>query len=105
MNGQSKGKENVVVDHQARSMAQRALDRQDAHEKFCEERMRRFDAFEIELKNGVARIHQQMVETEKNRTDQRIIAAREQTKIQTRQNFMWAALTFSLVLGAKYFLG
>lgn len=101
----SKNTDDPAIDHEARSMAQRALDRQDAHEKFCEERMRHAEIFEKDLKHSVARIHQRMDETEKTRADQRVIEAKEQAKVQTRQNIMWAGMTFFLVFGLKYFVG
>ncbi len=104
MNDRNKSAGDTAIDHKARSMAQRALDRQDAHEKFCEERMRHAEIFENDLKHSVARIHKKMDDTEKTRTDQRLIEAKEQTKVQTRQNIMWAGLTFTLVFGLKYFV-
>ncbi|MEE9451853.1 MAG: hypothetical protein V3V61_03745 [Gammaproteobacteria bacterium] len=91
-----------VIDHEARSMARSALDKLSSHEKFCEERNRRADAFEAEMKRGLARIHQRMDETEKTRADQRVIEAKEQAKLQTRTSIMWAGLTFILVFGLKY---
>ncbi len=94
-----------VIDHEARSMAQRALDRQDSHEKFCQERAQRADAFETELKRSIARIHQRYDETEKTRADQRVVEAKEQAKLQTRQSVMWAGLTFFLVFGLKFLVG
>ncbi len=105
MTEDQKSKDHTAIDYEARSMAQRALDRQTTHEKFCEERTRRAEAFETDLKRSVARIHQKMDETEKTRADQRLIEAKDQAKMQTRQNIMWAGLTFVLVFGAKYFIG
>ena len=98
-------KNGPVVDHTARSMAQRALDRQAAHEKFCEDRARRAESFESEMKSSIALILRKMEESEKTRAEQRLIEAREQAKMQTRQNVMWAGLTCALVFGAKYFMG
>lgn len=97
--------DDTAIDHEARSMAQRALDRQDAYEKSSEERARRAEMFETEMKRGISRIHQRMDETEKNRADQRVLEAKEQTKLQTRQSVMWAGMTFTLVFGVKYFMG
>jgi len=94
-----------VIDHEARSMAQRALDRQDSHEEFCKERAHRADAFETELKRSVAGIHKKMDETEKTRADQRVLEAKEQAKLQIRTSIMWAGLTFFLVFGLKFLVG
>ena len=98
----------MAVDHEARSRADRLSDRQDAHERFCEERARRAELFESEMKsstanlterlsNGVARIHQKMEDTEKERSDRRIIEAQEQAKLATRQNVLWLVFTTILV--------
>ncbi len=91
------GKNGTAIDHEARSMAWRALDRQETYEKSNEERARRAEMFETEMKRGISRIHQKMDETEKNRADQRVLEAKEQAKLQTRQSVMWAGLTFALV--------
>jgi len=85
-------------------MAQRALDRQNAHEKFCEERTRRAEAFEADLKHSISGIHKKIDANENVRSEQRVIEAREQTKMQTRQSVMWAGFTFALVFGLKYFV-
>ncbi len=74
-------------------MARHVLDRQDAHEKFCEERARRAEAFETEMKRDIARILKRMDE-----------AVREHIKMQTRQSIMWAVMTFALVFGVEYFI-
>lgn len=41
---------------QAAAMAQRALDKIDAHEKYCEERGRRAEIFEAEMRHALPNI-------------------------------------------------
>ncbi len=74
-------------------MARHVLDRQDAHEKFCEERARRAEAFETEIKRDIARILKRMDE-----------AVREHIKMQTRQNVIWAVMTAALMFSVEYLL-
>ena len=98
------GENSSAIDHEARGMARSGLDRLSSHEKFCEERHRRADKFEDDMRRSVSGLHQKIDDNEKSRFKQRIIEARAHSRIQTRQNVMWAALTFSLVFGLKYFI-
>ncbi len=88
-----KGTDEMAVDYDARSMAQHVQDQLSAHEKFCEERVRRAEIFETEMKRDSARILRRMDE-----------AVREHIKMQTRQSIMWAVMTFGLVFGVEYFM-
>ena len=74
-------------------MAQHVQDKLSSHENFCEDRARRAEAFETEIKRNVARILKRMDE-----------AVREHIKMQTRQNVIWVVMTFALGLSVQYLL-
>lgn len=92
-----------VVDHEARRLAEKALNIVEAHEKFCEERGRKAEAAELEMKaavanltekfdNGVRRIHQRIDEDYAERSETRTKYVAELAELKTRQTVIWGIM-------------
>jgi len=102
----------TAVDHEARSVSQRALDKIEAHEKFCEERARKADLFETKtssdlstigdkLHNGLGRLHERLDKDAKERNEHRISEAAATAKMQSKQQIIWAMGAFVMsIVGA-----
>jgi len=92
-----------VIDHEARRLAEKALQIIEAHEKFCEERGRKSEQAEIEMKaavsnltekfeNGVRRIHKRIDEDYAERSETRTKYVAELAELKTRQTVVWGVM-------------
>ena len=92
-----------VIDHEARPLAEKALQIIEAHEKFSEERARKSEQAEIEMKaavsnltekfeNGVRRIHERIDEDYAERSKTRTKYVAELAELKTRQTIIWGVM-------------
>ncbi len=92
-----------VVDHEARRLAEKALNIVEAHEKFCEERGRKAEQAELEMKaavanltekfdSGVQRIHARIDEDYAERQNTRAQYVAELSELKTKQTVVWGVM-------------
>ncbi len=92
-----------VIDHEARRLAEKALNIVEAHERFCEERGRKAEQAELAMKaavtdltekfdSGVQRIHARIDEDYAERQNTRAMYIAELSELKTKQTVVWGVM-------------